>query len=208
MKEPEKRIGELLVMAGAIDEMQLSAALGEQNRWGGKLCSIIVRRGYGREENIAAALEEQLGKKCIALKKREIPAEILAKVKPEIARKYNIVPVGAYGRTLDIATSDPADLKTIDELSFLLGVRIRPFLAIESGLKECLERSYGGREKVKPIKITIDNAPPPFQGEPPPMNPEAGEVKSTAEVRMEALIRVLSKKGLVTEAELMEELNQ
>src|SRR5207302_11413881 len=44
------RIGDLLVKAGVITELQLKAALAEQQQWGGKLGGILVRMGFCSEE--------------------------------------------------------------------------------------------------------------------------------------------------------------
>ncbi len=199
----KKKIGELLVKAGVISEMQLSSALGEQNRWGGKLCSIVMKRGFAGEENIALALEQQLGKRCIVLRKKQIPAEVLRRVEPEIARKYHIIPFGGDDKSLDIAVSDPDDLRTMDELSFILGVRIRPFLALESGIKEGLERFYRDEKDDPPVRIAFDRpyTPPPELAE---ERKRTDQRQIAADLRVEVLTRLLIEKGVITETELRE----
>ena len=39
------RLGEILVSAGIIDEMQLTSALGEQSRWGRRLGVTLIKLG-------------------------------------------------------------------------------------------------------------------------------------------------------------------
>ena len=140
----KKRIGEILKEAGLIDEFQLATALGRQKEWGGRLASILINMGFVDEESVASVLEKQLGQKCLSLDNKEILPEALNTIKPDIVKKYCIMPIEFDQKTLTIATSDPTDLKTIDELSFILGVRIKPVLALESSIKRAITRHYAG----------------------------------------------------------------
>ena len=55
------RIGDLLVKAGVITDLQLKAALAEQSQWGGKLGDILVRMEFITEEVLVRALAKQTG---------------------------------------------------------------------------------------------------------------------------------------------------
>ena len=58
---PERpKLGELLVMAGAIDQTQLGAALAEQRRFGHPLGTTLVRMGFLDEEALIRTLARQL----------------------------------------------------------------------------------------------------------------------------------------------------
>ena len=48
------KIGDLLVKAGVITELQLKAALAEQSQWGGKLGDILVRMEFVTEGSWSA----------------------------------------------------------------------------------------------------------------------------------------------------------
>ena len=39
----KKRIGEILIEAGVINDLQLARALGDQKQWGGKIGEILLR---------------------------------------------------------------------------------------------------------------------------------------------------------------------
>ncbi|HYO71337.1 MAG TPA: hypothetical protein VEU33_35190, partial [Archangium sp.] len=45
MAAPRNRIGEILVKARVIDEMQLRSALAQHDQWGGRLSRIITDMG-------------------------------------------------------------------------------------------------------------------------------------------------------------------
>ena len=54
------RVGEILVRAGVIDELQLSSALGEQSRWGRRLGVTLIKMGMVEEGHLVRALAKQL----------------------------------------------------------------------------------------------------------------------------------------------------
>lgn len=145
MYKTKKKLGDLLLEAGLIDELQLNSALSYQSEWGERLGSIIIKKGFASEEDVKAIIEKQLGLSCISLKEIEKPSdEVLNMVKGDSAKKYGIFPVRFEGKTLMIATSDPTDLKTLDDISFLLGINVKPLLALESDIISAIETTYEG----------------------------------------------------------------
>ena len=54
------KLGELLVMAGAIDQIQLGAALADQRQFGHPLGATLVRMGFLDEEALIRTLARQL----------------------------------------------------------------------------------------------------------------------------------------------------
>ena len=223
MKEDKKRIGEILIDAGIINSMQLSAALGEQKQWGGRLCSVLVKLGLADERAIARVLEKQLGMSCVSLDGRGISPEALKKVKVDVARKYGIIPIEIQGSTLVIAMSDPTDLRTIDELGFVLGMRIRPVLALESGISKAIALHYEGiTAEGKPLKSILAEAPgrekvlkderflaPPVSSEKTAgadLRTERKEV--SVKTMVEAVVSLLVEKGLITKEELIRKIKE
>jgi hypothetical protein len=143
MSKTKKRLGELLLEAGLIDELQLRSALAHQSEWSGRLGAILIRKGFVKEADMIAVIEKQMGMCCLPLEEFEKPDdEVLDAVKENIARKFGILPMKFDGKTLVVATSDPTDLKTLDDLSFLLGSRIRPVLALESDILTAIDHYY------------------------------------------------------------------
>ncbi len=223
MKEDKKKIGEILIGAGIINSMQLSVALGEQKQWGGRLCSILVRLGFADERAIACVLEEQLGMTCMSLENREISLEALKKVKVDVARKYGVIPVEIQGLTLVVAMSDPTDLRTLDELGFVVGMRIRPVLALESGISKAIALHYEGIAAEGVPHKSILAAPPRREKilkderflTPPASSEKTAGVDQRAERReipmktiVEALVSLLMEKGLVTKEELTRKIKE
>src|SRR5437588_4147650 len=105
------RIGDLLVRAGVITELQLKAALAEQQQWGGKLGDILVRMEFLTEEVLVRALSKQTG-----IPRAELDGEpdrdALAQVPAEVAEEFGLVPIGVNVNdgALTVAMSDPLNL--------------------------------------------------------------------------------------------------
>jgi type IV pilus assembly protein PilB len=143
MGRTKKRLGELLLEAGLIDEIQLSAALSHQRDWGGRIGTVLVRKGYVTETSIINVIEKQTGMSCMPLEEFRKPGDdMLRLVREDVARKFCVFPVEFDGRTLVVATPDPTDLKMLDDLGFVLGVRIKPVLALESDVFTAIDHFY------------------------------------------------------------------
>jgi hypothetical protein len=223
MKKEKKKVGELLMEAGLIDDLQLKSSLAYQEQWGGRLGSILLRKGFVSEKELAVVISEQCGMPCISLGETEMPSdEILNMVKADIARKFGIFPLGIEGKMLAVAVSDPTDLEMLDDLSFTLGMRIKPVLAIDSEITRAIETNYEGnytrgRFVIEATGTTGKNAPvfSPRSGELEekietiPAKESRGPLpaKSGTEVSqktvIESVIDLLVDKGVFTKEELM-----
>lgn len=219
----DKRIGEMLIEAGLIDHFKLSAALAEQRQWGGRLCSVLVAKGFVDELSIVSVLEKQIGEKCVSLVDIETPPEVLQKVKPDIAKKYSVFPISCDKSSLTLATPDPTDLKVLDELSFILGLRVRPVLAMESHVRDAIALHYDGivpkpKEASRDHKIRHDiRENPDAETEvihfPLPLSeqeisrersPEKSEKRElTTKTVLDALIALLIERGTITKEDLL-----
>lgn len=146
MSRTRKKLGELLLEAGLIDEVQQSAALSHQKDWGGRIGTILVRKGYVTETAIISVIETQTGMSCMPLEEFRKPSdEMFRIVREDVARKFGIFPVEFDGRTLIVATPDPTDLKMLDDLGFVIGIRVKPVLALESDVLSAIDHFYDPR---------------------------------------------------------------
>jgi hypothetical protein len=141
-----KRLGEILVQAGVIDEEQLKLALAEAALWGHRVGEVLVSRGDCEEAQILEALATQLGVEIAPLATTVmIPRRILDLVSADFARERQLLPLflDTAAGVLEVAMADPADQESLDELRFRTGHTIRPQVAMASEVEEGLERFYG-----------------------------------------------------------------
>lgn len=140
-----KRIGELLLREKKITAKQLEEALAEQRRLGGrpKIGTILVQRGFVDEKILLSFLSKQFGLPIIDLSRLEFNPDWINLIPENIARKYEIIPIGKNGATLKMAISDPSNIFALDDLKFLTGSNIQLFLSNEKDLHEALDNYYG-----------------------------------------------------------------
>ena len=87
-----KKLGELLKEVGLIDDFQLQSALSHQRDWGGKLGAILIELEFVSEEDLAKVIAEKIRIPYISLFEPEIPETIVKLIKPEMAKKYHVIP--------------------------------------------------------------------------------------------------------------------
>ena len=142
------RVGEILVQAGVIDEMQLSSALGEQSRWGRRLGLTLIKMGMVEEGHLVRALAVQLDLPVASLAGKRISDDVIALVPMRTATEHGVIPlfVKKEGRTtrLFLGMEDPSNLAVLDDLSFRTGMEIHPVMIGPSELGEAIDRYYLG----------------------------------------------------------------
>jgi len=143
------RVGEILVQAGVIDQMQLSSALGEQSRWGRRLGVTLIKMGMVEERDLVRALAKQLNLPVASLAGKRISDEVIALVPTRVASEHGVIPLflkKQEGRTtqLFLGMEDPSNLAVLDDLSFRTGMEIHPVMVGPSELGEAVDRYYLG----------------------------------------------------------------
>jgi hypothetical protein len=141
----KKRLGEMLVEAGIIDETQLGAALGHQRQWGGRLGHCLIEMKLASEESIVDALAVKFGYEVAQLDQLEPYAFEQAKalLPREYATRNRIFPIAADTGVLTVAMSDPTNLSLTDELAFKSGRRIKVCIAGENAIAAAVRLHYG-----------------------------------------------------------------
>ncbi len=210
-----KRIGEILLEAGLINEDQLTAALSSQKTWGGRLGSTLVRMGFVKEEDILRCLSAQLRLPSVDFRKVRISPRAVAAIPQRIAEKYHVMPVAVKEelgkKSVILAMADPTNLDAIAEIEFQTGVNVRPVVATESSIARAIDYYY---RKVGPDPVSLAAKTekvqlPKSDGSEEMIILERGEERRISPLDsldaaglVDLLIRVLERKGVVTREEL------
>jgi hypothetical protein len=159
----KKRLGEMLLEAGVIDETQLLSALGHQRKWGGKLGQALVDLHLATEGQIVSALAQRFGFDIVnvaALRPSPALDAALRLVPRELALRHTLLPIAADTSTLNLAMGDPSNVAVIDEIAFRTGRRVKVALAGDREISAAVRRLYYAEEQHTPEAIPIDDAPP------------------------------------------------
>jgi hypothetical protein len=151
------KLGEALVRAGLITKEQLRLALERQVIFGGRIGTNLVELKVIRETELVAFLSKYL----------RVPAadpsqllnadeETRACISREMAEKYKVVPFRKDRNRLHVASIDPRSMAAVDELRFITGYDIIPYVTSELRLLYALEKFYGLERDLRYISI-FDN---------------------------------------------------
>ena len=150
-----KRLGELLLDFGLVNEAQVQQAL--QNRAPGeRVGEALVNQGFVSERALQKALAIHLKVPIVEVAGREIHPAILAIVPAEMAKRLGVLPIArqkkAQGESIYLATADPTNEYAMQEVARHTNLAIEPMLAKPTELREAIERAYQS--------VALDDAPP------------------------------------------------
>lgn len=156
-------IGRILVEQGRIDELQLRSALSHQRQWGGKVGEALVCLGFVTEQVMLAAVARQHGVPYLTLGDRRVPPAILRLVPERLVRQRRLLPIavisGARRGQLVVATSDPGDVRALDEIAFAAGMDVRAVLVADGDLDRAIERHLlGPGHEPRPRAVDLPEA--------------------------------------------------
>ena len=138
-----KRIGQILVDLGLVDDNQLATMLEEQSSRGGELLGGVgVSLNFYTDEQLGEALAEQWGTTFVTLYDRAIPSEVIRLISEPMAQLYRVVPLELSGNRLTIASADPQKIQIADELRTLLGYDIHVCVATEAEITKTIEKLF------------------------------------------------------------------
>src|SRR5215813_4549592 len=110
------------------------------------LASRIADAGVVPETDVLRALSEQFGVPGIDLNQVAIPIAHLDLVPREVAESSRIHPVLVRADRLFLAMANPRDKRVIDELEFVTGRRIYPYVAISTTLEKAIRDAYDAKD--------------------------------------------------------------
>lgn len=162
-----KRLGELLLEAGIVDENQLQAALGHQRKWGGRLGQALVDLKLVSEPQIVEALAKKLGYEVVRIGAVQPgpPLDSALKLVPrEFASRHNLLPYAADRSSVSVAMADPANIAIVDEIRFRTGRKVKIALAGDREIADAVRRHYyAGEDKVEAIDLDFEGGDAPVE---------------------------------------------
>src|SRR5262245_16743307 len=153
-----RRLGDLLVREGLIDNEQLARALQEQKGSNDKLGGILVKLNFVTEEKLIAFLSRQYGIQSITLSQLDVDPEVLKLVPEQIARKYEVLPIKRQGNQLTLAMGDPTNVFALDDVAFMTNLQVVPVVASQAAIRAAIDRSYDSKGGIADIVSEMEGA--------------------------------------------------
>jgi len=138
-----KRLGDMLIDEGLINIEQLKQALVVQKDKGGRLGSVLVQLNFVTDEQISQTLGRQYNVGVVSFDNLEIEQMTLKTISPQIAQKFQVIPIKREGKNLFLAMANPVDVYTIEDIKFATGYNVVPLVASENLIGQAIEKYYG-----------------------------------------------------------------
>lgn len=140
--------GELLVQRGAVAPAVLAKAEAAAKKAGSKLCSQLLAMKACDEQVLAQVLAEKHGLPGVDLSHSVVSLEALDRVPRSVAEADVILPLSLEGDRLHLAMASPRDSdKILDEVRFVTGMEVSPYIAVMGALRAAIAAAYDAREK-------------------------------------------------------------
>ncbi|MBE6994541.1 MAG: type II secretion system protein GspE [Ruminococcaceae bacterium] len=147
-----RRLGELLVAAGAITEEELERGLALQKGTKDRLGTVLIANNIITEDELITALQMQLGIEFVDLTRVNIPTELAQTVPHSIARQYQVVPVRVVKDELFLAMADPLNFYAVEEARKAARKKIVPMVATAAAVERAIRVLYGSEGAARAIE--------------------------------------------------------
>lgn len=143
-KLPRQRLGESLEARGLITREQLLRALRNQKVLGGRVGTCLLEIDALSEQDLSTVIGEQSGSACVTPEElRGIPDDVIRLIPAKVAKRCMAIPFHASSTQVKVALANVSDLTIQDEVAFVVGRRVRWYLALELRIQEALATYYG-----------------------------------------------------------------
>ncbi len=119
-------MGELLLREGILTETQLTRALTEQKRAGGRLGYHLIRLGYVNVQRLSQFMRDSMGLIPYDLPQWIKDPSVIDLIPGNLAQFYQVIPVEKDGPMLTVAIADLDNPSIIPALEELTGLTIDP----------------------------------------------------------------------------------
>jgi type IV pilus assembly protein PilB len=114
-----------------------------------KLGEVLVSEGLINEKQLKVALAAQRGMEYVDISDKELTRELIEMVPSQMANTYRIVPYEFHkdSKELVVALDNPDNFRAIDDLNTLLGYKVIAKITDSDALEACLEKNYSKEEE-------------------------------------------------------------
>jgi general secretion pathway protein E/type IV pilus assembly protein PilB len=135
-----------LIEMGYVTNEQLAPIREEADQSGEGVVDTLVAKGILTPAVVAQAKAAHFGAEYVPLGEMRIPDDVLALVRRDVAKRFNVVPVRKEEHGLVVAMADPSDLDTLDGLQHTLNMEIIPAVATPEDIEAAIAKLYGVRD--------------------------------------------------------------
>lgn len=157
-----KKLGEILLQAGVIDELELKTALVEQGRTHQLLGEILVQREFTSEVDIAKTLVTQFSLPYLSAQDIDLPPYAADLLPIDLMRAHLLVPLDRFGTCLTLLVAGLLDAEVLQEIEQHTGCTVQVFVGTASDVRDLIGRIEALAREAPPVRSPVaDAAHPP-----------------------------------------------
>lgn len=146
-----RTLGRILVKMGILTREKVHECLSVQKKKGGKILlgQVMLELGLIDEKQLRIALAVQRGMEYVDLSGVELEHNVVEQIPAQMANAYRVVPL-QYDKSQNsmvVAIDSPDNFKATDDLSTLMGFKVKAKVTSPADLDEVLEKYYSKEEE-------------------------------------------------------------
>lgn len=217
----EDKLAALLLEDQKVSEAQLQQARSLMSATGGDLGQLLMKLGFIDGEVLSTYKAKVDGVESVDVGSLIIPENLVTSVPRESIEKYRVLPIRKDGNTLTLAMADAENFEAIEEIRFLTGMKINAVVAAPDALAKAITTFFDRLDAAEAAEkeeadedaavgvaapsgdVSIDIEMPTDQ-----VALELGLERLLEPRYQRALVPLLIAKGIITEAELAEQVRK
>lgn len=144
---PKKKIGEILIEKGYINEEQLQKALEESQRLKMPLGSALFKLGFITLSQLKETLKDQQGYDMVDSDHLKVQEKVINMLPEDFVRANKVIPISSDGSTLVVGMVKPDNKKVLKDIVFLTGQKPRAMLITHFEFQSFVETEYSATKK-------------------------------------------------------------
>lgn len=133
---------DLLIREGVITFPVLNEILAESEKTSQPILEVLVRRNDYDARKLTQIFHQHYGYTPVNLSIFLIEEDVVRVLSKEKAEKYLVMPISKLDKTLTIAFANPTNLKVVDEIKAITGMRIKPMVADVKQILQTIAKQY------------------------------------------------------------------
>lgn len=131
------RLGDILVQDGLITSDQLRVALEFQKRDNRRLGEILIEKGWIDDLRLTRYLADAFQITFRRLRVEDCDLSVLEKIPLDLIETHQIFPVSFQNQQLVVAINDPLNISALQEVEYKTGLRVMPVMVSREDLQLC-----------------------------------------------------------------------
>lgn len=150
--EKTSKLGEILYTQGLINREDLTEALDVQKSDKRKLGEVLISKGWIGEETLAKILATVFQVPFVNLADVPLDKKALGTLSHELIQTYKVFPIALSGNSLKIATNDPLNISSLQDIQYKSGYLVDPVMASVSDIEKHIQEYSDSLHTMNAVK--------------------------------------------------------